>query len=501
MLWAKKELKAIIVIIVILFSSSLWAQKLDKRQLESGIAFFKEGKYQLALEDFNTVIKSFPNSPYADDAQLYIAKYYLQIAKDYERAEKEFSELISRYAQTDSAEAAYFYIGYIKLLTGYSPEQYNEALASFERIVRLYPGSQWVDDALLNLALTYERLRDYDRAIEKLNSLLVQYPQFEQISKAQLLKAKYYLYFGDYRGAIEELQRLRNKHPESSEAAKALKTLTLLYRLRIKPKITKEPIYKYDEGFYLKVGENIKDAKTMAINSKEEIFIGDGKRNAILKFSMAGDYLEIIPFQDPQGIFLDSQDGITLCNKKGVKVDQVFSLLSIKTAEGPKPIEEAIAVIKDSYNRYIVADKKRKTLLYFDKNLNYHSSLSHSFFRDFTSIAIDSQDNIWVLEEKHKSLKQFKLTGEELNTLMSKGRGYEFSQPIDISIDSCDNLYVLDKKLKKVYVFSPHYELLASFNLHYKDGSQPDNPLLIAVDYAGGIYIFDKKTKGLLRYF
>lgn len=495
-----KAHKIITVFIIFFISTNLLSQELDKRRLESGIAFLKEGKYKLALEDFNAIIKSSPDSPYADDAKLQIAKYYLEIEKNYEKANQELKALIDNYGATESAEAAYFYIGYINLITGESQEQYNEALANFERIARLFPQSQWVDNALLNSALTYERLRDYYRAIDKLNSLLEEYPQFEQASMARLLKAKYFSYLGNYEEAIEELQRLRNSYPDSSESVRALNILTLLYRLIIKPYVRKEPIYYYDARFNLKLTEKIKDAKAIVVDRQGRIFIADNKRNAILQFSAQGDYLKQFFLKEPRSIFLDSRDNITMCSKKVLLTGQKPFALFIKAKEGPKEVEEAVGIIKDRFGRCIVADKKTKKLLYFDQDINHLFSISNPFFKNFNSIAIDSHDHIWILEEGEKSLKQLDLQGEVLHTLSTKGRGYEFSKPVDIALDVCNNLYILDRKQKKVYIFSINHELLASFSLSEGGDSQPINPKLIAIDEAGGLYIFDDKSKSLLRY-
>ena len=497
----KKIIVILILLTFLLLPAFSIAQELEKRLLESGKTFLKEGKYQLALEDFNTLIRNSRDSPYADDAQLLIAKFYLEIEEDYDRAMEEFNKLIKEFAGTDSAEAAYFYIGYVNLTNGETQEEFNEALANFERIARLYPQSQWVDNALLNSALSYERLKDYTRAIEKLDTLMAEYPEFEHITRAYLLKACFDVYLGNYHSALLELQELRNNYPDNPDANKALNMLTLLYRLTVKPKVRNEPLYHYDADFKLKMVENIKNAKSVIINNQREIFVADGNRDAVLQFSPEGNYKQQFFIKDPQSIFLDKNNKLITNNKKGILVENRFSNLMVKTEKGPKEVEEAMIVFKDSYSRYVVADKKSKQLLYFDKNFKYLFSISNAFFREFTDVAIDSKDQIWVLEKRDKSIQQFNLKGKTLHKIMSRGKGYEFEEPVDIAVDICDNLYVLDKKQKKIFIFSPLYNLLGIFSLTDSSGSQLDKPLLIAVDEAGGLYVFDDKVKNLLRYF
>jgi outer membrane protein assembly factor BamD (BamD/ComL family) len=497
----KKIIVLLISLTFLLLPAYSIAQELEKRLLESGKTFLKEGKYQLALEDFNTLIRNSPDSPYADDAQLLIAKYYLEIEEDYDRAMEGFNKLIKEFAGTDSAEAAYFYIGHVNLTKGETQEEFNEALANFERIARLYPQSQWVDDALLNSALSYERLKDYNRAIEKLNTLMAEYPEFEHITKAYLLKARFHVYLGNYNIALLELQELRNNYADSPDANKALNMLTLIYRLTIKPKVRNEPIYNYDADFKLKMAENIKNARSVIINNQRDIFIADGKREAVLQFTPEGDYNQQFFIKDPQSIFIDENNKLVANNKKGILIEKQFSNLIIETEEGPKEVEEAMTVVKDSYARYIVADKKSKQLLYFDKNFKYLSSISNAFFREFTDLAINSKDQIWVLEKKDKSVQQFNLKGKTLHKIMPRGKGYELEEPVDITLDISDNLYVLDKKQKKIFIFNPLYDLLGIFSLTNSSGSQLEKPLLIAVDEAGGLYVFDDKVKNLLRYF
>lgn len=501
MSFIKKIMVILLPLALIFLPTLIIAQELEKRLLESGKTFLKEGKYQLALEDFNTLIRNSPKSPYADDAQLLIAKYYLDIEEDYTRAMEEFNKIITDFAGTDSAEAAYFYIGYINLIKGETQEQFNEALANFERIARLYPQSQWVDDALLNTSLSYERLKDYNKAIEKLDTLLAEYPEFENITKAYLLKARYYVYLGNYPDALLELQKLRNSYPNSPDASKALNMLTLLYRLAIKPNVKKEPIYHYDAAFKLKMTENIKNAKSVIIDNQGDIFVADGKRDAVLQFSPEGDYKQQFFIKDPQNIYMDEKSKLIANNKKGILVENKFANLMVETQEGPKEVEEAVSVVKDSYGRYIVSDKKSKQILFFDKNFKYLSSISNAFFREFTDLAIDAKDQIWILEQNDKSVQQLDLKGKTLYKIMSRGKGYELEEPIDIAVDTSDNLYVLDRKQKKIFIFNPLYDLLGVFNLTVNGGSQLEKPTLIAVDEAGALYVFDDKIKNLLRYF
>ena len=53
-----------------------------RRQFESGLEFYRAGRYAEALKDFQTVAEGYATSTVADDAMLAIAEYQLDVLHD-----------------------------------------------------------------------------------------------------------------------------------------------------------------------------------------------------------------------------------------------------------------------------------------------------------------------------------------------------------------------------------------------------------------------------------
>jgi tol-pal system protein YbgF len=120
------------------------------RMYDQSYADYSAGQYDLAIEGFQAFIRTFPTSPNADDAQLYIG-YSLYNAGKNADAVVALQKVISDYPQTNSVSAAYYKLG----LTYEALKQLDNARKAFETVVQKYPSSY--DAVLAQQAL--ERLK------------------------------------------------------------------------------------------------------------------------------------------------------------------------------------------------------------------------------------------------------------------------------------------------------------------------------------------------------
>lgn len=96
-------------------------------------AVYTSGQFDLAVEGFQSYIRTFPTSPQADDAQLYIG-HSLYSAGKYPEAVAAFQQVISNYPQSDSVPAAYYKLG----LTYEAMKQFEPARRAFETVIKNY---------------------------------------------------------------------------------------------------------------------------------------------------------------------------------------------------------------------------------------------------------------------------------------------------------------------------------------------------------------------------
>jgi len=73
-------------------------------------ADYAAGQYDLAIEGFQAFIRTFPTSPQADDAQLYIGNSY-QYEGKFKEALQAYQKLITDYPQADTVPNAWFKTG------------------------------------------------------------------------------------------------------------------------------------------------------------------------------------------------------------------------------------------------------------------------------------------------------------------------------------------------------------------------------------------------------
>jgi tol-pal system protein YbgF len=99
-------------------------------------ATYTGGQFDLAVEGFQAYIRTFPTSPQADDAQLYIG-YSLYSAGKYQDAVAALQRVISTYPQSDSVPPAYYKLG----LTYEALKQYEPARRAFETVIKNYSKS------------------------------------------------------------------------------------------------------------------------------------------------------------------------------------------------------------------------------------------------------------------------------------------------------------------------------------------------------------------------
>jgi tol-pal system protein YbgF len=97
-------------------------------------AVYTAGQFDLAVEGFQSFIRTFPTSPQADDAQLYIG-HSLYSAGKYADAVTALQRVISNYPQSDSVPTAYYKLG----STYEAMKQFEAARRAYETVIKNYP--------------------------------------------------------------------------------------------------------------------------------------------------------------------------------------------------------------------------------------------------------------------------------------------------------------------------------------------------------------------------
>lgn len=163
----------------------------EKQLMDSGIATFRKGDVKKAEEIFRDFMKQYPESDLADNACYNLAKIALR-NEDEQRALDWYEFLLEKYPESD---AAYFgkdeYVELARSMgkgpaeiadecyyTGkkqLSTNKLDEAMDSFNRLIKEYPNSEYVDNAHYQIAVIFKKRDDLESAKKHVDIIMSEY--------------------------------------------------------------------------------------------------------------------------------------------------------------------------------------------------------------------------------------------------------------------------------------------------------------------------------------
>ncbi|NIU11395.1 MAG: tetratricopeptide repeat protein, partial [Phycisphaerae bacterium] len=104
----------------------------------------------------------------------------------------------------------------------YRDEQTYEAVTTFRRFLRIYPYSQFVEQAQYNIAYIYLNTGNYTQAVEEFQEVINKYPNTEWAARAQYNIGDAYYNAGDYKKAIAAYKDVMEGYPQSEYIIEAV---------------------------------------------------------------------------------------------------------------------------------------------------------------------------------------------------------------------------------------------------------------------------------------
>jgi outer membrane assembly lipoprotein YfiO len=209
---------------------------------EAGQKAMEKHDWESARQHFRRIIDAFPQSQYAPGARLALGDTYVKeggTAQDILAigAYREFLTLYPSHPQSDYAQ---FQVAesYFRQKSGPDRDQTQtmHALEEYQRLLELYPSSQYVESARgrirecrQNLARAeylagyfYQRTRQYCRAaLARYEGILKEFPDFEDLDLVLLHMAECLHATGRTAEALPQLHRLLEDFPQSEQAETA----------------------------------------------------------------------------------------------------------------------------------------------------------------------------------------------------------------------------------------------------------------------------------------
>jgi len=497
-----KARSSLFVAFAIVLGATLAAQpsneELPRRQFDSGVSFLRGQRYAEALKDFQAIIDSFPKSQVADNALLEIANYQLDIAHDLSATQSAVDYLLKSYPDTDSAPMGYVVGGRVSMAKGRSAAEVDAAVASFERVERLFPGNDAVPAAGYYAGEALRLVRRYDDALERYRRVSAAYPSSPWAARANLA-AGYCLVQADRAAAaLPEVQRVRQMMPHSSEAAIALSINSILYRLHVRAQGA--PAFAFSGRFIGDERANFDDVIGVRVDPLGRVLLGHNKGIAVFD-AAKGTLASTVAAQNPTAFFTDESNRVVFAREGALHTERVSSTqLTVPqpAPKPPKPLEEIPAVVALSTGHRIVVDKNEKTVIRYAADGRYLGPFVPAINTE--RLAMNALDDVALIDKDAKAINILDRDGKPLSRIMAKGPSYQLDEPVDIAYDRLGYLYVLDRGKASVLVFGPRNRLITTFTIPEKSPGAFTRARAIGLDGSGRLYIFDERAKRIQVY-
>ena len=184
----------------------------DKYLFDGGVIYYDSAEYTNALITFQQLVNDFPDSQYADNAQYYIGYISEKKLGYYIQALLEYQELINNYPGSSYADDAQLGIGNCYYVT----YDYSHAVEAYQKLIDDYPGSSLLALAQYSIAQSYRKLADYEQAILEFNKVIDNYPESDYSASSQYYIGYSYYEDQDYNQAILQFQKVIDNYPNDT---------------------------------------------------------------------------------------------------------------------------------------------------------------------------------------------------------------------------------------------------------------------------------------------
>jgi outer membrane protein assembly factor BamD (BamD/ComL family) len=470
-------------------------EEFARRQYESGMSFLQNKRYSDALKDLQAVADSFATSSWADNALLQIATYQIETAHDAAATQKQIDRLLKDYADSDSAPMAHVIAGRLALLKGRTPADVDTAMASFERVSRLFPGSEGVAAAGYYAGETFRVVRRTSEALDRYRRVRTEFPRSLWAARAALAAGYCLLQQDGAQHALQDIQWVRQQFPGTPVADEALNLNTIIYRLYVRAPA--QPPYGFTGRFVGAEKTEYKDVVGLRMQPDGRLLLGH--KGGVAAFDEKGTLTNTVASIDPSSFFVDEKNRVVVARSSNLIADKgETQQLFMPEKDGKiRYIDNIPAIVVTSKGERLVSDAKEHSVIRFSPEGKYIGPFVKT---GAARMVVNSLEDIAMLDSDSKTIVFVDRDGKALGKIPPKGTGYELNDPVDIAFDTFDQLYVLDRGKGAVLVFGPKNRFVASATIPEKSPGSFAKGSTLSLDRAGRLFIFDERVKRIQVY-
>lgn len=213
----------------LLTADELYKRGLDQLKPHRAFLFWHVTDTEDAIATFQQIVDNFPESDYALQAQLQIAKAYFDEGK-HEEAEAQYKEFIETHPTHGTVPQAMYQAGLCKFkeipIRERDQTKTKEAAGYFELLINKFPDSPYAEQAQARLDECKGKLAAHDYAV-----------------------AEFYLEREDYRGALNRCSTILANYPGAGWDARALYCVGLAHYHLEEPERAREALEQLVEEY------------------------------------------------------------------------------------------------------------------------------------------------------------------------------------------------------------------------------------------------------------
>ena len=214
---------------------------------KKGMFYFDQEEYETAAYLFSRLAREFPKSKYIKEAWLMLGQAELKTKQDLSSAISNLEKATS--GPPNLAGKAHYYLGLAYGRKG----QYDQAIASFQKVIDFYPESDLADEANYWLAYYQELKGEKEKALLSYYHLIKSFPYSKSVPAAIWRMGRMYYWAGDFKNAATYLH-LAQLYPPQEDTPRCYffeaKALERLGNRAAALEVYKKLCARFDHAYY-----------------------------------------------------------------------------------------------------------------------------------------------------------------------------------------------------------------------------------------------------------
>jgi len=176
------------------------------------------GKFIIAVDHYKAILRNYPDPKEENDLAYYRLAMSYDKLKFYYEASAAYDELVKKYPDSTFIQEAMFEAGVLTRKIG----RYAQAAARLQLYLKKYPTGKYSREARFSLAESYYEMKDMKNALQAYEDILKRWPNKADIPRDAILYMGCLQYeSGRYQDAIESLSYFLSIYPQGDQAKSA----------------------------------------------------------------------------------------------------------------------------------------------------------------------------------------------------------------------------------------------------------------------------------------